>query len=223
MSLFRISSKSSLLIKMAQRSQGIASILCDTPRHFSTEAGKPKLDISYDSFLEPPSTGLVYGRLTGIRKHTTKSDIINLLDSSKLSLDDVKVDYNRNYSPMAMLVQFPSPEAYDAGIRSVVRKGRIFKLERTGRNQWDQVKPYDGKAILLQGIPRRALLDDIERFLSGCEYDSSSITFFMRPAFPDPIRTSRVHFPSRTLAMHAFITKNRGFCLDSQILVEVLQ
>lgn len=34
--------------------------------------------------------------------------------------------------------------------------------------------------ILLHGIPRNALIEDVERFLSGCQYDSSSISFSTR-------------------------------------------
>lgn len=210
-------------MKLACRNQGLSSVICNSSRHFSTDAEQPIQELSVDRFLRPPSTALVYGRLTGIRKSTTRSDILNLLDDPNLSLEDVKVDYNRGYFPTGMLVQFPTPDSYDAGIRSITKKGRLLKLDKVDRRQWDEVKPYDGKAILLHGIPRNALIEDVERFLSGCQYDSSSISVFMRQAFPNPVKIARVSFPSRALAMHAFITKNRGFCLNNQILVEVLE
>lgn len=46
--------------------------------------------------------GLVYGRLLGISSNTLKTDIINLFEGCKLTLDDIKVDYDRAYNPMAM-------------------------------------------------------------------------------------------------------------------------
>lgn len=47
-------------------------------------------------------SGLVYGKLTGMTKHTLKSDIVNLLEGCKLTEDDVKVNYTRNYMPVGM-------------------------------------------------------------------------------------------------------------------------
>lgn len=46
--------------------------------------------------------GLVYGRLIVTGKHTRKSDIISMLGTSKLSLDDVRFEYNTNHAPVAV-------------------------------------------------------------------------------------------------------------------------
>ncbi|MFZ8474659.1 hypothetical protein ACO1MO_13575, partial [Staphylococcus aureus] len=94
-----------------------------------------------------------------ITKYTTRRDVLNLLEGSNLTLDDLKVDYNRNYSPMGMMVQFPSRNAFDAALRTISRKGRLYRMDRINRAQWDPVPPFDGKAVLVQGIPRNALLD----------------------------------------------------------------
>ncbi|CAL5420049.1 unnamed protein product [Camellia sinensis] len=210
MNLLRNALKSHRPIRVDQRNLRFSLFLRDSPRPFSTEPQQPSQDTSKDPFLRTPSTGLVYGKLFGITKHTTKSDIISLLEGCNVNLDDMKADYNRTYMPTGMMIQFPSRYAYDAAIRAINRKGRLYKLERADRSQWDFITPYDGKSVLLQGIPRNAALDDVERFLSV-------------PAFPDPIRMALVHFPSQTQAMHAFITKNRSFCLNNQISVRVLQ
>ncbi|KAK7859539.1 hypothetical protein CFP56_005929 [Quercus suber] len=77
--------------------------------------------------------------------------------------------------------------------------------------------------MLLQGFPRNALPEDVERFLTGCVYEASSIEMFMRGAFPDAIRMAIVNFPSKNEAMNAFIKKNRGICLNNQISVRVLE
>lgn len=37
--------------------------------------------------------------------------------------------------------------------------------------------------VLLEGIPQNAQPDDVERFLSGCEFDASSIQMFVRLAW----------------------------------------
>lgn len=60
--------------------------------------------ISYE--IDPGSwsfyfSGLVYGRIYGIGRHTRKSDIISMLGASNLSLDDVRFEYNPNYAPVA--------------------------------------------------------------------------------------------------------------------------
>ncbi|KAA8516493.1 hypothetical protein F0562_017001 [Nyssa sinensis] len=175
MSLLRNAFKSTSLIRVSHPNQGFSLLLRDSPRRFSTEAEQPTQDPPTDPFLQTPTTGLVYGRLFGITTHTTKSDILNLLEGCNLGLDDIKVDYNRSYAPTGMMIQFPSRNAYDAANRAIGRKGRLFRLERAGggfdRTSWDLIAPYNGKAVLLQGIPRNALVDDVERFLSGCQYN----------------------------------------------------
>ncbi|KAL3536338.1 hypothetical protein ACH5RR_004799 [Cinchona calisaya] len=210
MSIFRTATKSTRLIGLGHHHQGLPSLLRGSPRRFSTEAEQPSQDTNADTFLQNPPTGLVYGKLFGTTKLTTKTDVLNLLDGCNLSADDVKVSYSRLYDATSMFLQFPSRQAYNTASRSITRKGR-FRLEVADRSQWDLIAPYDGKAILLQGIPRNALIDDVERFLSGCHYDASSIQMFSRQAFPYPIRMALVRFPSQALAMHAYITKNQGY------------
>lgn len=217
MSLLKNAIKSQCLTRNLHPNQTLRSA-----RYFSVEPEKQNLDSTVDSFIQTPTTGVVYGRLNGITNHTIKSDIVNLLEGCNLSLDDIKVEYNRSYAPMGMMIQFPSRSAYDAAIRTIVRKGGLYRLDRADRSQWDLIKPYDGKYVLLQGIPRNALPDDVDRFLSGSQYDASSMQMFARQGFPDPIRMALVRFPSSTLAMNACITKNRSFCLNNQVLARVL-
>ncbi|KAJ0714591.1 hypothetical protein HanPI659440_Chr13g0491181 [Helianthus annuus] len=69
-------------------------------------------------------------KLFGITKNTLKSDVLSLLEECKLSIDDLKVDYNPSYTPMGMMVQFPSRSAYDAALRAFARKGCLYRLER---------------------------------------------------------------------------------------------
>ncbi|KAJ7972479.1 Ribosomal S24E family protein [Quillaja saponaria] len=197
--------------------------LRESPRRFSTEAEQPSQDTTVDQIFRTTNTGLAYGRLQGINRYTLKTDIINTLEGCDLTLDDVKVDYSRLYAPLAMMIQFPSHSAYDYALKVIARKGRLYKLERADRGQWDFIAPYDGKTVLLQGIPRNAIPDDVERFLSGCDYDSSSLNLFLRAGFPDPVKVATIRFRSKTEAMNAFITKNRGFILNNQISLRVLQ
>ncbi|XP_009780572.1 uncharacterized protein [Nicotiana sylvestris] len=223
MGLLRAMTKSNRPIQMGLQNQGLALSLS---RQLSTQTETPQQDNSVDTFLQNPSTGLVYGRIYGIGRHTRKSDIISMLGASNLSLDDVRFEYNPNYAPVAAMIQFPTRNAYDASLRAVVRTSRLFRMERADRQQWDTLPHYDGKTILLQGIPRNALADDVERFLSGCQYDGSSIQIFARQqrGFDrPPARVALVQFPSQALAAHAFITKNRGFVLNNQIAVRLLQ
>ncbi|MCD7467550.1 hypothetical protein HAX54_005050 [Datura stramonium] len=223
MGLLRALTKSSRSIQTGVQNQGLTLPLS---RQLSTQMDAPQQDNSSDPFLQNPSTGLVYGRISGIGRHTMKSDIISMLGTSKLSLDDIRFDYNLNYAPVAVMIQFPSRNAYDASLRTVVRKSGLFRMEKVDRQQWDTLPRYDGKTILLQGVPRNALAEDVERFLAGCQYDASSIQMFARPqrGFDrPPARTVLVEFPSQALATHAFIKKNRGFCLNNQVAVRLLQ
>ncbi|KAK6126123.1 hypothetical protein DH2020_040101 [Rehmannia glutinosa] len=217
--LSRAAMKWSRLIETAQPNRRLASTSFISPKLFSTEASEPTSD---DQFLRTPTSGLVYGKLANITKHTTKSDIINLLEGCDLNPENLKVEYNRSYFPLSMMVEFPSRSAYDAALRTIGRKGRLYNISKVDKAEWDTNAPYDGKAILLYGIPRNALIDDVERFLSGCRYDSSSIEMFVRPTNQGLVRMALVRFPSQALAMHAYITKNRGFCLNDQITVHVL-
>nr|XP_043609103.1 uncharacterized protein LOC122581017 isoform X2 [Erigeron canadensis] len=167
----------------------------------------------------PASTDVVYGKLFGITTNTLKTDVLSLLEESDLTADDLKVDYNQLFVPTGMLVQFPSRSAYDAAIRAVARKGRLYKLEMADRSKWNYVQPYGGKFVLLQGVPTNAYIEDIERFLSGCEYDPASIRVLSRLG----TKMAVVSFQSPTAAMTAMITKNRGFCVSNQISMHVLQ
>ncbi|TYG37141.1 hypothetical protein ES288_D13G118300v1 [Gossypium darwinii] len=92
--------------------------------------------------------------------------------------------------------------------RTIRRFGRLYRLDR----------------VVLQGLPRSAALEDVQRFLSGCEYDSSSIqtVTFTRPGFTNLVRLTTVQFPSHIQAMNACISKNRKICLNNQISVRVL-
>lgn len=209
----------------AAAARGLPSLLRDAPRPFSTEPEQPAQpeDSSADPFLRPPNTGPVYAKLFGMSRHTLKTDIVNLLEGCNLTPDDVRFNYNRMFVPMGMMVQFPSRFQFDQAFKVIGRKGRLYKLERADRSQWDLLMNYDGKTLLLQGIPFSANPNDVERFMSGCQYDASSIQMMVRPANLDPIKMATVNFPSQIQAMNAFITKNRGFCQNSQVLLRVLQ
>ncbi|XP_062117085.1 uncharacterized protein LOC133830967 isoform X2 [Humulus lupulus] len=137
-------------------------------RQFSTESEPQQTqDQAVDSFLRTSASGSLYAKLTGgITRNTLKTDIVNLLEGCNLSLEDVKVDYFRDYNPSAMLVHFSSPHAYDQAFKMISRKGRLYRMEKVAKSQWDIVAPYDGKTILLQGIPLNAVPEDVARFLS---------------------------------------------------------
>ncbi|MCD9639923.1 hypothetical protein HAX54_024916 [Datura stramonium] len=116
------------------------------------------------------------------------------------------------------VIQFPSRNAYDASLRTVVRKSGLFRMEK----QWDTLPRYDGKTILLQGVPRNALAEDGTLFLL-VTHDASSIQMFARPQRDHQPETVPVGVSSQALATHAFIKKNRGFCLNNQVAVRLLQ
>ena len=193
-------------------------------RCFSTGTVPPPHNPT-NPFLENADTGLAYGRMLGIHKNTLKTDVINFLEGLNLTLEDVKMEYTRSFIPRAMMVQFPSHNAMDEAVRMINRKGRLYKLERVNREEWDIVTPYNGKTILIQGIPRNAQFVDIERILSGCEFDHSSVNIFTRltPESSELNRMATVRFPSRTQAMNAFLTKNGTYCINNRILIQVLQ
>ncbi|KMT06169.1 hypothetical protein BVRB_7g162420 [Beta vulgaris subsp. vulgaris] len=210
--------------------QNLPLFLRDSPRHFSTRnehqplPQHPHSPTPIDSFLHPPSPGLVYGRLFGISANTLKTDIINLFEGSNLTLDDIKVEYNRIFHPMAMLVQFRSMADFSAAFRELTRRSRSFRMEKVvDHRQWDLVTPYNGRYVLFQGIPRNALPDDIDRLLSGCNYEASSLEIFVRPLQSGPIRMATVRFPSPIEAMNAVIRKNGAFCLNNRVLAQLIQ
>ncbi|KAB1223965.1 hypothetical protein CJ030_MR2G026922 [Morella rubra] len=214
---------------------------CEPLRRFSTEAEQPPQDSAADRFLQTPHTGLAYGRLVGITRYTLKTDIVsmlegcrltvddvkveynrsfapmgmivqftshnafdqafrmiarkgrlyrlekalktdivNMLEGCRLTVDDVKVEYNRSFAPMGMIVQFTSHNAFDQAFRMIARKGRLYRLEKADRPLWDSLRPYNGQTVLLQGLPRNALPEDVERFLTGCEFEASSIDIVLR-------------------------------------------
>ncbi|KAK9079282.1 hypothetical protein SSX86_000953 [Deinandra increscens subsp. villosa] len=221
-----IRSSSSRLMRSIHPNQRIRSLLSASPSHrlFSTESAPPTSQSSATKPLfETPSAGLVYGKLSGITKNTLRSDVLSLLEDCNLSNDDLKVDYDQSYSPTGMMLQFSSRSAYDAALRAVTRKGRLYRLERVDRSNWDPIQPYGGKYVLLQGIPTNASFEDLERFLAGCEYDISNTRLFSRQGPSGPTRMALVRFFSPTAAMSAMIMKNRSFCFNNQISMHVLQ
>ncbi|KAJ8483668.1 hypothetical protein OPV22_016153 [Ensete ventricosum] len=190
-------------------------------RRLSTEGEKPQ-DASEVPFLRSSEEGLVFGKLTGTGRNALKTDVIHFFEGCNLSTTDIKVEYNKAYNPLGMLLQFSSRSSFDMAMRQTLRKSRLYKLEKIDRSHWDLTISYDEKTVLLQGIPRNALEEDIERFLSGCNFGPRFQTIF-RPGFPAPIRVSLVHFPTRIDAMNAFCWKNRSFCLNNPITMRVLQ
>lgn len=187
-------------------------------RNFSAEVQGADKDSSIDQFLNPPQ-GLVFGRVTGagISKNILKTDILHYFEGCNLSIGDVKVEYNRAYNPTALMLQFPSQTSYDTALRQARNNGRLYRVEKVDRSHWDLVQSYDGRAILLQGLPRNAMSDDIERLFSGTNFD---------PNIPPAMRVgplTLVRFPTRTDAMNAFLTKNKSFCLNNPIIMRVLQ
>ncbi|AQL07555.1 Ribosomal protein S24e family protein [Zea mays] len=102
-------------------------------------------------------------------------------------------------------------------------QNRLHRIDEISRETWDLKKSFDGKAVLLQGVPRNALADDIERFLCGTNFEPPPFETFLRAGVPEPIRMMLVKFHTKTDAMNAFITKNRSFCLNSQVSMRVLQ
>ncbi|XP_062215992.1 uncharacterized protein LOC133916367 [Phragmites australis] len=212
----------------------LAAFVLASPRLFSADASgeaaaAAAADSQDDSFLKASREGLAYGRFYSViaggnrlGKDMLKTDIIHYLDRCELSLDDVKVDYNRGYYPVGALLRFPSKASFTTAIRQT-NQGRLYRLEEISRDQWDLNQSFDGKALLLQGVPRNALPEDIERFLCGTNFEPPPFESFLRPGVPEPIRMVLVKFGTKTDAMNAFITKNRGFCLNNPVSVRVLQ
>jgi hypothetical protein len=91
------------------------------PRLFSTEAsgetpaaGAAAQGSQDEPFFKPSDEGVAYGRFYSVipggsrlPKSMLKTDIIHHLDKSELSLDDVKIDYNRGYYPVGAYGSFP--------------------------------------------------------------------------------------------------------------------
>ncbi|KAF8718687.1 hypothetical protein HU200_024987 [Digitaria exilis] len=195
----------------------------------SGETTATAADSQDDSFLESSNEGLAYGRFYGVigggnrlEKNMLKTDIIHHLDKCGLSLDDVKIDYNRGFFPLGALLRFPSKAAFTTAIRQA-NQNRLYRIEGISRDEWDLKQSYGGKAVLLQGVPRNALPEDIERFLCGTNFEPPPFESFLRPGVPEPIRMVLVKFRTKTDAMNAFITKNRSFCLNNQVSMRVLQ
>lgn len=169
-------------------------------------------------------TGLVFAKLFPAKKNTLKTDVIHFLEGCDLSTEDIKVEYNRDYNPIAMTLQFSSHSAFDAAVRTVVRKGRLYRMEKiftVNSDNWDLMESFNGKVVLLQGLPINANMEDIDRFLSGCNI--TDIRTFVRPGFPDPTKSALVRFPTIHEAMNAYRIKNHGFILNNPIGMQVLQ
>ncbi|KAK4783190.1 hypothetical protein SAY86_007564 [Trapa natans] len=113
----------------AELSIGLSSFLRDPRRSLSTEAEQGQ-DATVDKFVETSSSGAVYAKLSGLMRHTQKSDVLNLLDGCNLNLEDIRVSYTRSFAPIGMLVQFSSGYAIDQAFKLINKKGRLHKLEK---------------------------------------------------------------------------------------------
>lgn len=181
-------------------------------RRFSSETAQDDSFSQIDPFLQSPQ-GPVFARVGFFTRNLLKTDIINFFEGCDLSPADVKVEYNNAFNPTGMLLQLPSQSAFDFALKQTVRKGRIYNLTKSDRYRWDLCPSYDGKSILLQGIPRNVLAEDVERFLSGCNFE---------PNFRIQQRFTIVQFPTATDAMSAYLMKNKGFCLNCPIFMQIL-
>ncbi|KAM3229316.1 hypothetical protein ACQJBY_033124 [Aegilops geniculata] len=195
-------------------------------RLFSTDASGVVAGSQDDSSSgEGHTYGRFYTNISGVGrlgKNMLKTDIIHYLDQCELSLDDVKIDYNKGFYPMGALLKFPSVESFEKAVRQTIQ-GRMYRLERVSPDEWEHKISLNGKAVLLQGVPRNAQVDDIERFLCGTNYEPPPFENFIRAGVPEPVRMVLVKFGSRTDATNAFIAKNKGFCLNNPVTVRVIQ
>ncbi|KAL6907666.1 hypothetical protein ACP4OV_002705 [Aristida adscensionis] len=178
-------------------------------------AGAGAADSQEDSFLKASREGLAYGRFYSViaggnrlGKDMLKTDIIHQLDRSGLTLDDVKIDYNRGYNPMGAgnsssknswswgtlaagyselqkfmeltlgLLRFPSKASFTTAARQTTQS-RLYRLEEISRDEWDLKQSFNEKAVLLQGVPRNALPEDIERFLCGTNFEPPPFESFL--------------------------------------------
>ncbi|VFQ61371.1 unnamed protein product [Cuscuta campestris] len=236
MSLIRITAKSSRPIQVALGNQWVSSLNRNSPRLFTTDAQNPPPapppqqprtgDLPPRPIPNLEANGKVYGRINLIGRFASKTDIIAMMGDCHVTVEDVKFEYNTSFNGTSVVIQFRSQADYSTALRAVTPKTtRQGGLLRVDRMQWENVRSYDGKSIVLQGIPRNAVFDDVERFLSGCQYDASSIDIRpmpLRPGSTESVKRAVVNFPSRLAASHAFITKNRGFCLNNQISIRIL-
>ena len=195
-------------------------------RLFSTDASGAVAGSQDDSSSgEGHTYGRFYTNISGVGrlgKNMLKTDIIHYLDQCELSLDDVKIDYNKGFYPMGALLKFPSVESFEKAVRQTIQ-GRMYRLERVSPDEWEHKISLNGKAVLLQGVPRNAQVDDIERFLCGTNYEAPPFENSIRAGVPEPVRMVLVKFGSRTDATNAFIAKNKGFCLNNPVTMRVIQ
>ncbi|KAH0468688.1 hypothetical protein IEQ34_001920 [Dendrobium chrysotoxum] len=189
-------------------------------RSFSS-VGEQQEPVS-DSFYES-SEGAAYGRLTGFGRNTLKTDIIHFLEGCDLSTSDVKFEYNNSFNPISMMLRFPSQSSYDAALRQTTRKGRLYKLDKINSGQWDITESHDGRTVLIQGIPSNAVREDIERFLSGCNFDPKSFRFISRNAIQNTVKAVAVRVATGLEAVNFQIRKNRSLCFNVPVTVRVLQ
>ncbi|XVE96786.1 hypothetical protein REPUB_Repub02eG0253000 [Reevesia pubescens] len=87
----------------------------------------------------------------------------------------------------------------------------IFGSFHVNDSNWDIVTPYNGETVVLRGLPQTAILEDVERFLSGCDYDSSSIQMisFTKPGSNNFVKLATVQFPSQIQSMNGSISKKQ--------------
>ncbi|CAN1304488.1 hypothetical protein LINPERPRIM_LOCUS26217 [Linum perenne] len=227
MSLLRNGIRAAFALRTSTSRLGSTWYLRDSANHFSTEAGQPPSPpepSSVDPFLQTPGVAIAYGRLFGGGRNTLKTDIINLLEGCDLGVEDIKFSYTRGFNPNAVLLQFPSRQAYDNAFKVIARKGRIYRLQRMSFKLTFVLNSHTlFLQVLLQGISNNVIAEDVERFLSGCEFDPSSIQFIRQGIPPNAVKAAVVKFESPVQAMNAFISKNGGFCLNSRVWMRVVQ
>ncbi|KAK8952993.1 hypothetical protein KSP40_PGU017866 [Platanthera guangdongensis] len=252
---------------------------------FSGEMKLKRLDLVSKrrfTFHSPVLTGIlgaVYAKLTGLGRNTLKTDIIHLLEGSNLSTADVKFVYNSTFTPISMMLRFPSQSSYDIALRQTLRKGRLYNLEKIYSGQWDITESHDGRTgksvilvvvdklskyghfiamshpytgatvadvfakeivrlhgipsavisdrdpvfVMVYGIPRSAVRDDIDRFLSGCNFDPSSFRYVNRPGIQSAVKAITFRVASTLEAINFCIRKNRSVCSNAPVTVRVLQ
>ncbi|XP_078445453.1 ribosomal protein S24e family protein isoform X2 [Wolffia australiana] len=183
-------------------SGGIFPVRC-----LSTAASGDPAESLTDSIVDPPE-GPCFARIRNIGRSTLKTDIIHHFEGSGLTEDDLKIEYNRNFDPTGILAQFPSRSSYNAAGRQNTKKGQ----------------PYAMMPVRVK-VPRNAIAEDIERIFHGCNYDGSATEIFLRPGPEpkEPIKMALVRFPTREEAMTAARLRNRSFCLNSHVIMHVLQ
>ncbi|KAH7297387.1 hypothetical protein KP509_26G067300 [Ceratopteris richardii] len=193
---------------------------------------------SSGSSIAPYTPGNVL-KVYPLPRYVLKEDIVRHVEGSNIKPENVKFVYSTAFRPDYVQISVDSPSTQKQAMKYLQERGRLgFRLLRLETSQpmpWTVVDAAlkdspRGRTILMFNVNLSTDFEDVERFFTGYNYDSSYVRFIRVNTESNRARIGRqqvlhvaVGFKTKLEALRAMREKMGDFCVNRAISLRLIQ